>query len=116
MNNRSNQTAGPDVSLSEMQRLIREMYHEKDVARGATGTFLWLVEEIGELAASVREQDGSPEKHAELSAEFADVLAWLATIANVTNVDLADAVNRKYGSGCPGCNQFACVCPDDEKP
>ncbi|HWA99163.1 MAG TPA: nucleotide pyrophosphohydrolase, partial [Pirellulales bacterium] len=48
--------------------------------------------------------------------EFADVLAWLATIANVAGVDLSEAVTRKYGSGCPGCGQFLCTCADAEKP
>jgi len=53
---------------------------------------------------------------AERSAEFADVLAWLATIANVAGVDLEAAITEKYGSGCPGCGQFVCVCPDAGKP
>jgi NTP pyrophosphatase (non-canonical NTP hydrolase) len=101
----------PDVSLRELQTLIRGMYHEKDVARGVDGTFMWLMEEVGELAAALRE--GSPE---ETAAEFADVLAWLSTIANVAGVDLAAAVNDKYGSGCPGCGEFICTCDDAEKP
>ncbi|MGI9430396.1 MAG: MazG nucleotide pyrophosphohydrolase domain-containing protein [Bythopirellula sp.] len=100
-----------DISLQDFQRLIREMYHEKDVARGVDGTFMWLIEEVGELAAALRE--GTPE---ELAAEFADVLAWLVTIANVSNVDLAKAVSEKYGSGCPGCGLLVCTCDDAEKP
>ena len=48
--------------------------------------------------------------------EFADVLAWLVTIANVVDVDLDEAVRRKYGQGCPGCGRLACTCPDAEKP
>ena len=46
----------------------------------------------------------------------ADVLAWLATIANVAGVDLDAAVRKKYGSGCPGCGQFLCQCDISEKP
>ena len=100
-----------DISLADFQRLIREMYLEKDVARGVDGTFMWLMEEVGELAAALRH--GSPQ---EKSEEFADVLAWLATIANVAQVDLSDAVRRKYGEGCPGCDNLVCTCPDSEKP
>ena len=100
-----------DISLADLQRLIREMYLEKDVARGVDGTFMWLMEEIGELAAALRE--GTPEEQA---GEFADVLAWLTTIANVVGVDLSEAVSKKYGSGCPGCGKLACVCSDAEKP
>ncbi|UUO09212.1 nucleotide pyrophosphohydrolase [Blastopirellula sp. J2-11] len=87
------------------------MYFEKDQTRGVEGTFMWLMEEVGELSSALR--GGT---HEERVGEFADVLAWLTTIANVAGVDLADAVNQKYGSGCPGCGQFLCVCDDAEKP
>ncbi len=99
------------VSLSDFQLLIRRMYHEKDVARGVEGTFMWLMEEVGELATALR--NGS---HEERVGEFADVLAWLTTIANVVGVDLTEAVLQKYGSGCPGCGRFVCTCPDAGKP
>jgi NTP pyrophosphatase (non-canonical NTP hydrolase) len=105
------QTSPADVSLADFQRLIRKMYYEKDVARGIDGTFMWLMEEVGELASALR--SGT---HEERLGEFADVLAWLATIANIADVDLTEAVNRKYGSGCPGCGQFLCTCDDAEKP
>jgi NTP pyrophosphatase (non-canonical NTP hydrolase) len=99
------------ISLADFQKLIRRMYYEKDVARGVDGTFMWLMEEVGELAAALRE--GTP---ADKAAEFADVLAWLTTIANVAEVDLTEAVRRKYGAGCPGCGQFVCTCDDAGKP
>lgn len=100
-----------EVTLSELQQLIRNMYYEKDVARGIPGTFMWLMEEMGELATALRSDD--PENLAE---EFADVIAWLTTIANVANVDLNQAIINKYGSGCPGCSKLNCICPDQEKP
>jgi NTP pyrophosphatase (non-canonical NTP hydrolase) len=101
----------PVVTLADFQQLIRQMYLEKDVARGVDGTFMWLIEEVGELAAALR--DGTHEERCE---EFADVLAWLTTIANATDVDLTEAVVKKYGSGCPGCGRFVCTCPDAGKP
>lgn len=100
-----------NVTFADFQQLIREMYFEKDLARGIDGTFMWLMEEVGELAAALR--SGS---HEERLGEFADVIAWLATIANVAGVDLTEAVQRKYGSGCPGCGQFVCTCDDAGKP
>ena len=99
------------VSLADFQRLIRNMYFRKDAERGIDGTFMWLMEEVGELAAALR--DGTYEDKSE---EFADVLAWLTTIANVAGVDLSEAIHKKYGSGCPGCGQFVCTCPDAGKP
>ncbi len=104
-------TPTDSVSLADFQQLIRRMYHEKDVARGVEGTFMWLMEEIGELATALR--SGS---HEERLGEFADVLAWLTTIANVAGVDLTQAVLQKYGAGCPGCGRFVCSCPDAGKP
>ncbi len=101
----------PPLSLSDLQSLIRTMYMSKDEARGVEGTFMWLMEEIGELATALRE--GTPE---ELALEFADVLAWLATIANVAGVDLEASVRKKYGAGCPGCHQMVCACDASEKP
>jgi len=100
-----------DVGYREFQHLIQEMYLEKDLARGIDGTFMWLMEEVGELASALRE--GTEEEQA---AEFADVLAWLTTIANVAGIDLAGAVQQKYGSGCPGCGLLRCTCDDGEKP
>jgi NTP pyrophosphatase (non-canonical NTP hydrolase) len=99
------------LTISGLQSLIAEMYSQKDAVRGVDGTFMWLMEEVGELAAALRH--GSPD---ELAAEFADVLAWLATIANVANIDLEAAVLKKYGRGCPGCGQMACRCDAAEKP
>jgi NTP pyrophosphatase (non-canonical NTP hydrolase) len=104
-------TPAADVSLADFQRLIRKMYLEKDIARGVEGTFMWLMEEVGELATALR--SGSA---AELRGEFADVIAWLTTIANVAGVDLTEAVQEKYGRGCPGCGQFVCSCDGAEKP
>ena len=115
-----------DVSLQSFQKLIHEMYFQKDKERGIPATFLWLSEEIGELAAALRETTPSEQerisadefkaRQENLAAEFADVFAWLATIANVAEIDLGQAVHKKYGSGCPGCQQFICQCPDSEKP
>lgn len=99
------------ITLSDFQQLIRNMYIDRDVERGVDGTFMWLMEEVGELAAALRH--GTHEDRVE---EFADVLAWLTTIANVVGVDLGEAVARKYGSGCPGCGNFACTCSKEEKP
>ena len=93
------------ITLADLQQLIREMYLAKDVKKGSQGTFMWFMEEVGELAGSLR--DGSHEDQVE---EFADVLAWLASVANVAGVDLTEAVKRKYGSGCPGCGKLVCTC------
>lgn len=106
-----NKPHSPSVGLDDFQQLIRKMYFDKDEARGIDGTFMWLMEEVGELAAALRE--GS---HEDKMEEFADVLAWLATIANVAKVDLSAAVAKKYGEGCPGCGQLVCSCPDEGKP
>lgn len=95
------------MEIKELQTLIERMYSAKDRKRGSAGTFLWLMEEIGELAAAIAQ--GRPE---EKEGEFADVMAWLVTLANVEGVDLTRAL-EKYSSGCPGCGGMVCGC--DEK-
>lgn len=97
------------MTIDDLQALIEKMYSAKDRERGAPATFLWLCEEVGELAAALRE--GS---HEELAAEFADVVAWLVTLANISDVNLTAALQAKYGSGCPGCGLLVCRC--DAKP
>jgi NTP pyrophosphatase (non-canonical NTP hydrolase) len=99
------------LTLSALQRIILQMYGEKDAARGDAATFLWLTEEFGELATALR--SGTQD---ELAAEMADVLAWLATLANIRGVDLEAAVLKKYGRACPGCRAIPCVCDPAEKP
>ncbi len=99
------------LTLADLQRLIRETYDAKDRRRGVEGTFMWFMEEVGELSAALRSGTDRERAH-----EFADVLAWLATLANVVGVDLEAAVREKYGGGCPGCGQSPCACAQAEKP
>jgi NTP pyrophosphatase (non-canonical NTP hydrolase) len=99
------------LTLEELQRLIHDVYGAKDGGRGLEGTFMWFMEEVGELSAALR---GGTD--AERAAEFADVLAWLATLANIAGVDLEAAVRAKYGGGCPGCGRTPCACDRAEKP
>ncbi len=80
-----------DLSLSAVQRHVSERYEAVDRARGAPKTFLYFMEEVGELATALAGDD-----RANLEEEFADVLAWLCTLANLSDVDLATVVANKY--------------------
>jgi NTP pyrophosphatase (non-canonical NTP hydrolase) len=82
------------VTLAAFQDYIRRHYFEPDHARGTAGTFLWFIEEVGELATALHGEDA-----ANKSEEFADVLAWLCTLANINGVDLSQAVQDKYLKG-----------------
>ena len=42
--------------------------------------------------------------------EFADVFAWLSTLASMSGIDLTAAVEAKYGRGCPRCESTPCTC------
>ena len=99
------------MTLAALQMMIGQLYGAKDEARGDLATFLWLTEEFGELATALR--SGTDD---ELALEMADVLAWLATLANIRKIDLAAAVWKKYGSACPGCRSVPCICDPAEKP
>lgn len=89
----------PAVEIAAFQQLVRDRYYATDSARGPAATFLWLTEEFGELAEAVARHERGDGSRDELADEFADVLAWLATMANITGVDLETAVHRKYIEG-----------------
>ncbi|MEI6504039.1 MAG: MazG nucleotide pyrophosphohydrolase domain-containing protein [Armatimonadota bacterium] len=93
------------MTLREFQQQIERIYFEKDSGRGMEPTFMWLVEEVGELSRALRRE--SPE---ELAGEFADCAAWLNTLASIAGVDLEQAVIDKYGDGCPKCQATPCRC------
>jgi len=93
------------MTLDDLQALIEKMYSDRDRQRGTAATFMWFCEEVGELATALRE--GS---HEEKRREFADVVAWLVTLANINDVNLTETLRDKYGSGCPGCGKMVCNC------
>ena len=80
------------MHISEFQQLISQKYQERDQQRGTPATFMWFIEEVGELATAIAGDDGKNK-----AEEFADVFAWLCTLANINNVDLEKAC-KKYTS------------------
>ncbi|MAY73465.1 MAG: nucleotide pyrophosphohydrolase [Phycisphaerae bacterium] len=90
------------MSFAEFQQLIRDRYFATDNSRGTHATFVLLSEEFGELATALynnnREAHGGPpangEEKANLEEEFADVFAWLTTLANINDVDLTHALQK----------------------
>ena len=94
-----------DVTINEFQRLIETIYLAKDSHRGIPANIAWLTEEVGELARALRKGE-----RAEAEGEFADVLAWLCTLASIAGVDLEAVAATKYAHGCPKCRQAPCAC------
>ena len=98
--------APPPITIEAFQRHIRQRYFETDNARGTAATFLWFMEEVGELATALGnaskeaetgdESDATRALRANLEEEFADVMAWLMTLANINGVDLPEVIRRKY--------------------
>jgi NTP pyrophosphatase (non-canonical NTP hydrolase) len=93
------------VEIRELQNTIGRTFLERDRTRGIDGTFRWMVEEVGELAKALRTGDAN-----ELTHEVGDVIAWLASVANLAGVDLETAAAR-YADGCPRCGNIPCACP-----
>ena len=94
------------MQVHEFQDMMKQIYFHRDSKRGAKGTYEWLVDEVEELEEALMEKD----KEA-LEDEFADVLAWLASLANVVNIDLEKAALTKYNNKCPKCKETRCSCP-----
>ena len=91
------------MDLRAFQAHIAATYGGKDGERGLAGTFMYFMEEVGELAEALRE----PEKH-DLRGEFADCLAWLTSLAHLAGVDLAAATAAKYPGRCQRCERVRC--------
>jgi len=85
--------------------MMRRIYFHRDSKRGIEGTLDWLVDEVKELGEALKMDDKKA-----LEDEFADVIAWLASLANVTNVDLEKAALNKYDNECPKCGYSPCQC------
>jgi NTP pyrophosphatase (non-canonical NTP hydrolase) len=106
------------ATLAGFQRHIEAVYGARDAARGVDGTFVWFVEEVGELARALKRRDPSSDSAvsslaaSNLREEFADVLAWLSTLASLVGVDLEQAAG-KYARGCPRCRGTPCRCPEN---
>ena len=100
------------TTMKSFQEFIRQTFGAKDAHRGIEGTFMWFIEEVGELSEALRA--GRPTQ--DVANEFADVLAWLATLANIAEIDLEEAIAAKYGHGCPACQSSPCHCGPDQKP
>lgn len=81
------------------------IYFHRDSKRGITGTYDWLMDEVKELGEALKTDDKKA-----LEDEFADVIAWLASLANVVNVDLEKAAINKYDNKCPKCGHSPCQC------
>jgi NTP pyrophosphatase (non-canonical NTP hydrolase) len=94
------------LTIAEFQKLIRDIYLDKDSRRGRDGTFRWLVEETGELARAMRKAD-----KANMTEEFADVFAWLSSLATLEGIDM-EAACAKYAKGCPKCAAIPCRCEE----
>ena len=79
------------LTIHAFQKHIFDKYEKVDRERGTPKTFVWFIEEIGELATALNSGDRQ-----NLEEEFADVVAWLCTLANINDVDLAEVLRKKY--------------------
>jgi NTP pyrophosphatase (non-canonical NTP hydrolase) len=85
--------------------MMRQIYFHRDSERGTIGTYNWLADEVKELEEALKSQDKKA-----IENEFADVLAWLASLANVVGIELGEAAMSKYNDKCPKCQKSPCQC------
>ncbi|MGD2095572.1 MAG: MazG nucleotide pyrophosphohydrolase domain-containing protein [Phycisphaerales bacterium] len=85
------------MTINEFQQLISKKYEKRDRERGIPGTFMWFIEEVGELATALASKDQQNKEE-----EFADVLAWLCTLANISDVNLEKACTKYTGNSVKG--------------
>jgi NTP pyrophosphatase (non-canonical NTP hydrolase) len=91
--------------IKTFQELMKKIYFHRDQDRGVDSTFSWLVEEVGELSKAIRNKDRQ-----NIKEEFADVIAWLCSLANLLDINLLEAAYEKYPNKCPKCLKSSCEC------
>ncbi len=94
------------MDIREFQDSIRQIYLTRDAKRGPDKTFLWFLEEVGELTRAYRRQEKG-----NIGEEMADVIAWLTSVANLLGVDLEGEILKKYPKKCSLCHSNPCICP-----
>lgn len=95
------------MKISEFQKLIKDLYFEQDKIRGIKNSFIWLIEEIGELAHILKNQEIDTKK---VSEELADIFAWTTSLANLLDINLEYALFKKYPNMCIKCKSNPCIC------
>ncbi len=95
------------MKISDFQDLLKELYLQNDLNRGVNSTFIWLVEEIGELATILNSTYIDKQK---VSEEIADIIAWTISIANILDIDIEKALSDKYPNECKKCSSSPCIC------
>lgn len=106
------------MKISEFQDLISDLYLDRDMERGVNKTFLWFVEEIGELSEALRHylagkgnSDRNLKNRSHVGEEIADIVAWIFSLANILEIDLEKALIEKYPNKCIKCGSKPCQCP-----
>lgn len=85
------------MDIRHFQQWISDKYEERDRERGTSATFMWFIEEVGELSTALSGNDEDNKQE-----EFADVLAWLCTLANINGVDIEKACESYIDNYSPG--------------
>ncbi len=93
------------MHIAEFQEMMKTLYFHRDSERGVKGTYDWLIDEVQELGEALNGADKEATEK-----EFADVIAWLSSLANLLDVDLERAALNKYPRKCPKCKSSPCKC------
>ncbi len=93
------------MSIHQFQEMMKHLYFKRDLDRGIEGTYKWLMDEVEELGEALKGEDREA-----IEKEFADVIAWLASLANISGVNLEKATINKYPNVCPKCRRAPCQC------
>jgi NTP pyrophosphatase (non-canonical NTP hydrolase) len=95
------------MKIRKFQALMRQLYIHQDQKRGLENTFIWLVEEIGELANCLNKKNI---EKSNIEEELSDVIAWTFSLANLLEIDLETALKENYPDRCKKCESNPCRC------
>ena len=93
------------MHIRDLQKLMKDLYYENDRECGPERTLLWIMEEVGELSEALRN-----DKLDAIEEEIADLIAWTCSLANLRDVDVEEALAKKYPGKCSYCGKLPCEC------
>lgn len=82
------------MDLKQIQNWTKEAWKKSKKKADKQTEMLFLIEEVGEVAAAVRAMNGFKEATPDLEKELGDVILSVASIANSYDIDLNNAFQR----------------------
>jgi NTP pyrophosphatase (non-canonical NTP hydrolase) len=94
--------------FSELQQRVTDIYqeHDKECGYGPDTMLIRLSTNALTLQKLLK---NTPNNFGSINRNLTNVFIWTATFANAGGLDLQNIMEKKFGQGCPHCQQMPCL-------